>query len=59
MASSNASRPPKSLSILKIIQAVLAIFVLGLTAYLEYYYEGDYRILVPLAVVSSQTDMVC
>lgn len=58
MSSGDVSRPSRSVSILKIVQAILAIFVLGLTAYLEYYYEGDYKILVPLAIVSRPAEAI-
>ena len=53
MSSRNLSPFPRSVSILKIVQTVLSVFVLGLTAYLEAYYPGDYQIILPLAVVSS------
>lgn len=53
MSSRDSLQLPRSVSRLKVGQTVLAIFVLGLTAYLEYYYEGDPYIIVPLVVVSS------
>ena len=52
MALSDVSQQPKSVPRLRIAQAVLAIFVLGLTAYLQYYYNGDIRIIVPIVAVS-------